>query len=369
MESPFNAVSNLSRTVANSVSTIQSKKEFIIKQSINAILLFVILLVFGCLDFATLTVHLEYLLDAGYWAATFSKTVAGVCAYNIGINLMWDTEIKKDIDLALNIDKYNKLIQYKQNDFEYFVVHIFNPKEKKKAYISQINRRIYWLNRFSKDRDQLLYSSEIPQDAENRDELVKELELKKSKNKYCIRRQELEELKKPDFIEKNLDSLKVRYYEVNPASFELEIDGSTTISGVKTVGNVGLGKAKASAQVVLGMLGFSMFITAIGLELNSQEFVDNMAAFWHYALKCATDVGIIAWQTFRGMLYSRKLVSQELTKPYAGRNTVLTEYLEWRLSTNQPNSLSYIELHKNDNVEEIELTEEQLKELTKKEVK
>ena len=96
---------------------------------------------FGCLDFATLTVHLEYLLEASYWATVFSKMVAGVCAYNIGINLMWDTELRKAQQLAENIELYNKLIKYKQNDFEYFVVHVYNPKEK--LYYRSVNNKAH----------------------------------------------------------------------------------------------------------------------------------------------------------------------------------------------------------------------------------
>ena len=355
MASPFEKISSVTESVSGAISTIQSRKEFIGKQIINGFLLFIILLVFGCLDFATLTFHIEYIFRISYWATVFSKTIAGVCAFNIGINLMWDTELAKDKILADNIELYNKLYRYKQNDFEYFVTHIYNPKEKTKAYISQINHRIYWLNKFSRGRDRLLYSSDLPERQEE-----------KKTNKYCIRRQELEDLKNPEFIKKNLDSLKVKYYEVDATSFELEVDGSAVTHGVKTVGHVGLGKAKASVNVVLGMIGFSMFITAIGLEFNSEEFVDNMTAFWNYLLKCATDVGIVLWQTFRGMLNTRKIISSELTQPYVGRNKVLTEYLEWRLQTNQPNSLAYMELHKDDDVEEIEITEETLKKLTAK---
>lgn len=350
---PFNKMSEVSETVSSVISTVATKKEFIGKQIINGFLLFIILLVFGCLDFATLTFHLEYLFEISYWATVFSKTVAGVCAFNIGINLMWDTELKKDTILADNIILYKKLHSYKQNDFEYFVTHVYNPKEKTKAYISQINRQIYWLNKVSKAKDRLLYSSDLPE----------KQELKKT-NKYCIHRQRLEDLKDPEFIKKNIDSLKVKYYEVDATAFELEVDGTAVTRGVKTIGSVGLGKAKASANVVIGMIGFSMFLTAIGLELNAEQFEDQMVAFWHYLLKCATDVGIILWQTFRGMLSTRKIISNELTRPYVGRNKVLTEYLEWRLSTNQPDSLSYKELHKDDDIQEIEITEETLKKLT-----
>lgn len=352
---PLEKISVANDTISGAISTISSKKEFIGKQIINTVLLFVILLVFGCLDFASLTFHVEYIFQTSFWATVVSKTIAGVCAFNIGVNIMWDVELKKDLILQEAITTYKKLITYKQNDFEYYVVRIYNPQEKTKAYISQINRSIYWLNKFSKAKDRLLYSSDLPERQEE-----------KKTNKYCIRRKELEDLKDPEFIKKNLDSLKVKYYEVDATSFDLEIDGSVATRGVKTVGHVGLGKAKASANVVFGMVGFSMFLTAVGLELNGQEFVDQMEAFWNYLLKCATDLGIILWQSFRGMLRTRKIISSELTQPYVGRNKVLTDYLEWRLSTNQPNSLAYQELHKDDDVQEIEITEEALKEITKK---
>lgn len=360
---PFEKISRIGDSVSSAISTIQSKKELIVKQVINGILLFIILLVFGCLDFATLKFHPEYILELSYWATVFSKTVAGVCAFNIGINLMWDTEIKKDLILEENIILYNKLRVYKQNDFEYFVTQIYNPREKEKAYISQINRKIYLLNRVSRRKDRLLYSKEIPQDAENREELVKKLEEERKVNKYCIIRKELEDLKDPEYIKKNLDSLEVKYYEVDATVFDLEIDGAAAIHGTKTRGNITIGKVKASTNVVIGMIGFSMFITSIGLELNAEQFADQMEAFWHYLLKCATDVGIVLWQTMRGMLKTRRIISDELTQPYVGRNKVLTDYLEWRLKTNQPDSLSYKELHKDDDAEVIEISEEKLKEL------
>lgn len=344
-------ISQIGDVISSGVSLAQSKKEFIGKQIINGLLLFIILLVFGCLDFATLTFHIEYIATASYWATVGSKVIAGICAFNIGINIMWDTELKKDKVLADNIIEYNKLIKYKQIDFEYYVNHVFNPAEKRKAYISQINRKIYLLNKFSKARDRLLYSSDLPENQE-----------KKLHNKYCILRQELEDLKKEDFISKNIDSLKVKYLEVDATVFELEIDGSQVTRGVKTKGNTTAGRVKATSSMVLGMVAFSMFVTAFGLELNKEQFEDQMVAFLHYLLKCVEDVGIILWQVTRGILKTRKIISEELTQSYAGRNKVLRSYLEWRLNNNRPDTKSYIELNKTQEVE-IEVTEEQLKQL------
>ena len=353
---PFTEISRANDVIYDTISIAVSKKEFIGKQIINAFLLFIILLVFGCLDFATLTFHLEFLGTASYWGTVFSKTVAGVCAFNIGINLLWETEILKDKILATAIRIYQRLNKFRKDNFEYFVIHVYNPKEKTKAYISQINHQIFLLNKFSRAKDRLLYSSELPERQEE-----------KKTNKYCIRRQELEDLKKPEFIEKNLDSLKVRYLEVDPTVFDLEIDGSAPTRGTKTRGSVTAGKVKASTNVVLGMLGISMFLTAIGLELNAEQFENQMVAFWHYLLKCATDVGIILWQTFRGMLKTRKIISSELTQPYVGRNKVLKEYYKWELENGFISDEEYNKIIIDKEEVEVEMTEQQLKEFMKNE--
>ena len=336
--------------VSSAISTASSKKETILKQFVNVLLLFIILLVFGCLDFATLTFHMEYITTASYWGTVGTKVVAGVCAYNIGINMLWDAELKKDKILNDLIEKYNKLIKYKQIDFEYYVVKIFNVEEKTKAYISQINKKIYWLNKFSRNKDRLLYSSDLP-----------ESQKLKEKNLYCKKRQELENLKNPDFIKKNLDNLKVKYYEVDPAVFELEIDGAAVIRGIRTKGNVNAGRVKASASMVMGMVIISMFLTAFGLEADKQEFESQMVKFWHYCMKAIEDTAVVLWQFTRGTFQCRKIISSQLTAPYSGRCQVLTKYIDWRLNNNIPNTKVHEELNKEEEV--IEITEEELNKL------
>ena len=316
---PLESISRANDTLLGVVGLASTKKEFIGKQLINSVLLFIILLVFGCLDFAKLSFHFENLLNVSYWMTVLSKTIAGVCAFNIGINIMWETELKKDKILEQTIKLYEHLNKNKSDDFEYFIENIFNPAEKIKAYISYINRKIFRLNSVSRARDRLLYYSVLP-----------ERQAEKDKNRYCIKRKELEELKTDEYISKNISSINVKYNLVDPTVFELEIDGSAIVSGVKTKGNINAGKIKSSTNVVMGMVLFSMFITAIGLELNQEEFANQMVEFWHYLLKCATDIGIVLWQTYRGMLNSRKIISNELTQPFVGRNKVLKEYYKWQ---------------------------------------
>ena len=323
---------------------ISSKREFLLKQAVNSVLLFIILIVFGCLDFATLDFHGEYLLTASYWGTIVTKMIAAICAFNVGINMMLDNEIKKNEELQENIRVYNILNAQRDTDFEYFVNKIFNVDLKKRAYLSKINQQIYRLNKFSRRRDRLLYSSDLPEN-----------QAKKKKNLYCIKRAELEELKSDEYINKNLDNLVVRYRDVDAAVFELEINGAQKSNGVVVSGNLAVGRAKESSSIIMSMLAISMLTTSFALSASKEVFEDKVVAFWHYCLKAMEDVGVVLWQFLNGILRSRKIVSSQLTKPYAGRILVLNAYINWRNETKAANSPAYELTHEKI----LEVTEDQ----------
>ena len=130
---------------------------------------------------------------------------------------------------------------------------------------------------------------------------------------------------------------------------------------MKTRGSLGVGRAKASSSVVLGMIGVSMVMTSFGLTYDAEQFEDQMQAFWHFLFKAVEDVAVILWQTLQGMLRTRKIVSQQLTEPYGGRVAVLTQYLEWRLANNIPDTASFKELNKQEEV--IEVTQEEFEKM------
>lgn len=326
---PMNVVDTVHKSIDNVVSYANTNKEKISKDIVNGVLLFIIFAIFGCFDFVTLSFHFEYLVTAAYWTRTLSKAIAGLCAYHIGINLVWDRELVKDFELEREAKRYERLTKLKdQKTFNEYVVNVFNPKQKKKAYISYINRRLYILNKFARNKDKLLWDSKDDE--------------AKARNRYCRKRKELEMLKSNEYIDNNLDSIKVKYAPVDPIIFELELDAKGTYRGVKVKGNVAAGKAKATASVFIGMLGASAFLSSIGLDANQQQFIDQMSAFWHYLLICCEDVGIILWQVFRGILGTRKLISAELTMPLVGRNMVLTSYIDYCAENHIESSKSYL---------------------------
>lgn len=302
---------------------ISGNSEKVIKTAINGVLLFIILAVFGCFDFVTFTFTLTVFDFANhateamaFWTRVVTKTIAGVCAFNIGINLMWDKEIEKSGVLASSIKEYERLLKFKDTKtFDNFIMNVFNAREKKKAWIDKINVKIHRLNRFARHRDMVLYTTGSAE--------------QKSANRYCRKREELEIMKSDSWVDQNLDSLQVRYYPVDPVVFDMDIDGKVGKRGAKVQGNIGRAKAMNTGNVVLGMVGFSMLTASIILSADGQQFANQMEAFWYYLLTCCEDIGVVAWQTFRGMLSAKKIVSSEYIEPYANRVRVLNEYINW----------------------------------------
>lgn len=298
------------------ISYANSNKNRISKILINSFLIFVVFAVFGCFDFVNFSINPALLGTWKYWTKVFTKTIGGAILFNVGINLMFDKEIEHDGQLDLRRIQYNELNKKKTElTFRRYVENVFNREEKKKAYKSYINTKIYWLNKFARNRDKLLYSSSKEEE--------------KATNRYCIKRKQLEELKSDEYIEKNIDNIIVKYQKVDPIVFELELDGKGTYRGVKVKGNVNEGRAKLTSGVIIGIVMFSMVITSIILAPDQEQFENQMIAFWHYVLICCEDIGMLLWQLFRGMLNARKLVSQELTEPLVGRIYVLESYFKW----------------------------------------
>ena len=316
--------------LAKITSVAGSNSEKIGKTIVNTILLIIIFAVFGCFDFLTMSFHFEYLSSVAFWTKVITKAIAGICAYNIGVNISWDRELEKDLLLIENAKKYERLNKMRDNkSFNKFIVEIFNPEEKKRAYIVSINKKLYWLDKFSTNKSKLLYSL-----TSDNEEKQKEIDNLKAKNRYCIKRKELEELKSEEYIAKNIDSISVRYSYVDPIVFDMDIDGKSTYKGVKVKGSTTQARAKKTSSVMMSMICVSAFLTSIGLDANQEQFENQVVAFWHYVLTCAEDVGVILWKVLSGVFASRKMINSEITRPLVDRNMILTKYLEWCVENN-----------------------------------
>lgn len=323
-----------------------SKKEFIIKQSVNIVLLLVILLAFGCFDFLHLKFHYEYLLDGHYWSSIVLKTVADICAYNIGINMIVDEVIKRNKVLGKLKYIYENLNQYKEDDFNDFIYE-FNREQRIIAYKNKITHKIYKLGKRAKLSDKIEYNKNPNSD-----------------NKYCVKRKQLEYLKSEDYINNNADALDVNYKDVEAAVFDIEINGAQKIVQNNVTGSIGKGRLIASTTAASGIILFSVFANSFSLAPNQEEFENQMVAAINTALRIATDIGIIIWQFFRGVLSTHGIVSKQVTIPLEERVKILKKYYLWRQNKNLEVPEFYLDLTK-DKDDVIEITEEQFNNLKK----
>lgn len=370
----FNTLDTGRSAVDKLVTYATTNREKIFKTIVNALLLIIIFAVFGCFDFVNMRFDIGYLyrndvvplIDpktgeqafkvlkdgstmllwvsynaSGLWSGVITKAIAGaVCAYNLGINFVWDRDVEKNQLLRENAEKYENLLKLKDDvTFNNYVINVYNKEMKKRAYLNKINAKIWWLDKFSRNKDKLLYA--------NQDE--KYAEAKKT-NKYCIKRAELEDLKSEEYIKENLDSIKVKYNAVNPLVFEMGLDGKPRkLSQTKTVGNTTIGRATKTSSGILSMIIVTAFIATITISPNKAQFESQMEAFWHYCLHIGTDIGVIAWQVLRGMFSSPKIVSEELVDPLIGRNAVLMGYTDYCAENKIEKSKGYLIYEKIEN--------------------
>lgn len=323
-------------------SLFAANKEKLFRTVTNVILTIVVLAVFGCFDFVRMEWAWEKVLTYAYWTKVCSKTIAAICCFNIGINFNWESALSTFYVLKESISTYESLIKDKDDEhFEYYVNQVYNRESKKRAWINKINREIYRLDRWAKNSDKLLYTSRIPEGVEYYKEKCEALEAKKTTNKYCIKRKELEILKSEAYISENLDSITVKYSKVNPAAFEMDINGKVVDEDNKVTGNVNLGRTKATANVIWGVVLITSITTAIAVSYDQEELVNNVQAFWYYLMSTMVDIGLVAWNLFRGTMACKSIIEEQIHRPYVNRNKVLKGFISWKLANNIQPSKSF----------------------------
>ena len=313
---------NINEKVSSVSELISSRKESILKQTINIIMLVIVLIIFGCFDWLHLRFHFEYLADSNFWINVGTKATADVLSYNIGINMVIDEVIKRNKVLNELKRIYDNLNKYKDKDFDDFIKE-YNKECKIKVYKSEMNYKIYKLNKHAKRKDKLLYDKYEKKLKEYPDTTF-------TSNKYCIKRRELEELSTDEYINNNLDTLDVKYREIDPSIFALEINGTQKIEYNKVTGSVNKGRAIMSLTTLAGVVVFPIIMNSISLAPNGEELEEGIVTAVNYAIKIASDIGIVVWQFSRGVMSTPKIVSRELTSPLSERVKILKRYYAWR---------------------------------------
>jgi len=314
----------------NSISFISTATSWLVDHkkrllvNISSILMLIgICGVLGAFDFMSMSFVLERLLNIRYWSHIIARVVCLICALNLGINVFQVNAEEKNLLLQRDAIRYDKLIAYKeQNSFEYYITLQFSIQEKKKAWISKINKKIYTLGKFFRDTEKMLWS--VPQ--EKLDSSAK-LAKKKAKSLYCKKRAIYEEMKTDEWLDKNIDALRVHSFRaIDPSIFDLSINGKEKYSGFKLTSHSAIARGQKTITSILWMLMFSMLITIIGLDINEALIAQGVIGWISATVNAVMDVLFVLWQFYRGAKYTAKLVEEEQHRPYIDRIRILISY-------------------------------------------
>ena len=322
MENKYNDI-NIKNVVTNATNSYNSgllrARESAIKYSINIIVIIILVLITGLIDvtgeFSWASIWAK-LISAEYWIQTGTRIVILSVALQSGINMFMDKTIDTDPALKKQQEIYIRKLRLKENDFGTWLIGIYNTTLKREAYIAYIDKKITRLDHHSKFNDKVLYSSV---DKSNDD--------KKLRNRYCIRKNKLMQLKSDAYISEHLEYIKIKFTEVPVSDFESNITGNVALKKIDRVthGNPGKTKAMRNVKGIGYMFLWSTLFGILGMETITLGDV----VILNIILKLIGDMYLIINQIRLGISYTDTVVFKDYTMPLVVRNEILDEYVEW----------------------------------------
>lgn len=298
----------------------------IIKNGIAAVLIFLILIIEGCINFVDMEFHWENLRNWSLWVQIATKVLLLVLIRMACMFIFLDVARKTNKRLGVETLLNEKLLKTRGNDFPYYCENVKNREIKKEAFTKKIQKKLATLERRAKTKDRMLYFS-----LHEGDQYLKE------KNKYCIKRKMFEEMLTDEYQEKNYFCLDVKHYaRIDPAVFDLPIsirnENKYQLTS-KTKSAIGLSIMSAAFILVMVQTIWNATNTAPKEELPVIALTIGILM----------DTLFIAWQTIQGITGAFNTINNQEVTPYCNRNRILKEYGIWRNPDKVDNMTKWIE--------------------------
>ena len=284
------------KTVEDSINQYIAGVKSIPKEKITAVIYIVVTLVLvGFFQFVTADFSDSVFLSADFWISEATTLVIIFTSYQGGINIVW-TEQLKNPELLSAMSEYERLNE-RDSDFETFLAE-YNRELKKKAYVARQERKQRLLERF------LPF---LPVKA--REKLYKKIK-------------EISSDITSEALEKNVDSVRVKYYKVYVSDFFSASSKSTAVK-LRVRGNAESGKLKASVR------GFPLTI-AVATLTSSMAYTLADGITKSVIVNLVVNAIIFGLRLANGILKASKVIYQEIQMPLEFKNQILAKYKEWQ---------------------------------------
>ena len=292
--------------------------------------------VLGCLEWVNGAIEINWgvFSDLSWWGVVALKALGTILAYNVALN--WFMPIAERFNHLLKRDQiaYDGLNSIKEEkSFDEYVYLKLNREEKMRVWVSKINRKIHRAGIFARAKSKTLWG--IPES-----KLTEKDKERKAKNRYCRRMAYLTTLKSQEWMEANIDSVHIWFYRpIEPSVFNLSIDGKENGTRYKVMSHVGVAKLVSTSTIVLSTVMFTVFMSIWIIDMDKLiEMYEKNKAFMIAIL--IANLGFILSRMVKGAFNSRKIVENEIHRPYCDRIRILDRYFR---SEYKPDGLDYKE--------------------------
>lgn len=299
------------------------RKKIALYTILEVVATFTLTMVASMWDWVNMNFTLSRIATSEYWDSVIIQTVMYTCALVLGTLITLEK-------MELKSQEYNDLYKYyqdimfpkKDKGFEPYIDNVLNPSIKKDFLHKKYERKLYRLDKFSKDRWKIDFL-----EANKLEEPLTYNFKSKWAKRYFIKRSELEFINSDEYIDNNYDVLSVRYPRVNAHAFTKYLDiKMSDRTRYKVENKVAKGLTfKVANKLFYTVLG-STIIGLLIVSPDANQFIEQangwIAIFINYIIR----VAMITANFIMGIYSGRSLFIDNFILPINNRNRILEEY-------------------------------------------
>lgn len=283
---------------------------------------FLLLIIIGVFQFVSLGCDFSKLIEANFYLTLGYRFLILFLAYYIANNLVYDKCLNSE-QIKEAFFKFKELNKLKDSNFAEFLDG-YNKKLKKEAWRNKVNLDILKI--------------------ENK--ILRSISKKKSEKLYK-KIAEKKKLLTDEYINENIDFLKVKHYQVLESDFiASEIIDSSNKYKTRTDYNRLVFKS-----VIKKLLPFLCISLVLGVSITNSLEKPALEVI----INLISDLIIICLRLIQGFYDAQSIVDSAYLVPYSNKINILREYIEWNAGNPESKSskiLKYIEGQKEEKIEE-----------------
>lgn len=339
--------------MANNSANIQAssnKKKLILYTFIEILCLFILCIVGGVFDFLNLGWTIDKILTWDYWKGCIQQFILYSCSMILGYMSTLEKEDIRNKEYFNLMSRYRELLKSKKQSFSIFIETVFNPKTKKQFIFFNNQKKLYKLDKHSKDEWKISYNKAIHSGkplSEYPDYIINDTDtymVKRDKKRsyvYAVRRQLMEKLITPEYIEENWSVISVKYPYVHAESFtsSLSIHYEATTE-YKVENTTGKDIVKLIPMKLVSTLLVAIIFACIVYEPNIGQLGNQISIWIAIILKYLMRCGMMIINFVMGLWNARKMFQENYILPIQNRIRILLEYITWCHDTHQEDTWS-----------------------------